>query len=94
MVCSDRFREIVRVFIAPMAHAAELIRFAEGALIHTIWDYETDNWGSRPNDAYYFLCCATNGPLRPTGPYRITMSLPVRIRGFKDVNEYSEPRAE
>jgi hypothetical protein len=90
--CSDRFRQIVRIFVAPMADARKLIRFAEGALIHAVADYEYDNWGDRPNDAYYFLACADNGPRRPTGPYRITMSLPAKIRGFEQIMEYTEPR--
>jgi hypothetical protein len=53
--CSARFRQIIRIFIAPMPEARELIRFAEGALIWTIWDYECDHWGNRPNNAYYFI---------------------------------------
>jgi hypothetical protein len=92
-VCSNHFREIVRIFIAPMLDARKLIRFAEGALISTIWDYEWDNWGDRPDDAYYFISCDENGPRRPTKPYRITMSLPAKIRGFEQTSEYTEPRA-
>jgi hypothetical protein len=91
--CSNLYREVVRIFIAPMADSVDLIRFAEGALIHTIWDYETDNWGDRPEGSYYFLSNATNGPRRPTGAYRITMTFPVQIRGFEVVNGYTEPRA-
>jgi hypothetical protein len=90
--CRDRFRQIVRIFIAPMAKTRELVSFAERALIHAIWDYEDDNWGNRPEDANHFLSCSNNGPRRPTEPYKITMTLPAKIRGFEPVNEYKRPR--
>lgn len=92
--CSDHFRHIVRIFIAPMPDARELIRFAERALIWIIWDYEWDNWGNRPDDAFYFISNEEKGTRRPTEPYRITMSFPAKIRGFESVNQYTEPRSD
>ena len=92
----DVFEQSVRLFIAPMQDDQKHIRFAEAALIHTVWDYEFDHWDIIPNDYdWYFLNMDDkNGPKRPTAPYRITMSFPrgIRIRGFKKVNNYTKPR--
>lgn len=87
-----RFRQIIRVFIAPIPNIDNLVPFAEKALTWLIWDYEWDNWGERSEDAYFYINVHHNAHRRPNAPWSITMTSPFKIRGFETVNEYTEPR--